>query len=170
MYNANEMPLSNREELKDIQIKVLNNIPITIGERLKLGRDKVVREINGYQLKPNCVYRAISQRTLEKYQEYGYIVGNDREDEYVEYIKDVKIYNNNRGVDWYLGGAAPGYGEIILECPAYKEYFIPAYDNGSGMALDPLVRHMKSSGAKNPVPLSMITNIFYIQKEKNLKR
>lgn len=32
------------------------------------------------------------------------------------------------------------------------------------MSLDPLVRFMKSSGYKNPVPISLISNIFYLNK------
>lgn len=51
------------------------------------------------------------------------------------------------------------YGDVILECPAYKEYFVPAMDNGCGMANDPTIRHMKSSGYKKPILMSMITNI-----------
>ena len=52
------------------------------------------------------------------------------------------------------------YGFIIIECPAYKNYFIPASDGGYGMTDDIYVRHMKSSPQRNPIPISMITNIF----------
>ena len=69
-------------------------------------------------------------------------------------------------------GVSFRYGNIIIECPADKEYFQPAFDFGSGMAIDPTVRQMKSSGYKKPVPFSMITKIIdisYEQENKNDK-
>lgn len=86
----------------------------------------------------------------------GFIYGNSETDEYEEYIENGHVYNNNKGVDWYLGGIEPSYGEYIIACPAYKEYFIPAYDNGNHLSINPMVRHMKSSCYKNPVPMSLV--------------
>lgn len=104
-----------------------------------------------------------------KYRKKGMIIGTGTDDEYLEYEQDGKIYNNNKGVDWYLGGAELKYGDIVLECPADKEYFTPAFDNGCGMSFDPTVRFLKSSGAKKPIPVSMITRVFNVKqiKEKN---
>ena len=42
----------------------------------------------------------------------------------------------------------------------------PSIDNGSHMTIDPTVRHMKSSPKANPVPFSMITNVFDYNKIK----
>lgn len=165
MYNIYNMELSNNEKIKQAQLKAINGEQLSIMDKIALGRDIVYREIDGYQLKPDCVYRTISKELLKIYKEKGYIIGISPDDEYMEYEEDGKKYNNNKGVDWYLGGVAPKYGDIVIECPAYEEYFTPAMDNGSGMALDPYVRFMKSSGVKNPIPISLITNIFYINKE-----
>ena len=120
------------------------------------GRDHPVKNIDGYELKSDCVYRAISEELYDKYLELGYIYGHSKDDEYMEYELNGKIYNNNGGVDWYLGGVSLRYGSVIIECPAYKEYFVPAFDNGCHLSCDPTVRHMKSSGYKNPVPMDMV--------------
>ena len=52
------------------------------------------------------------------------------------------------------------YGFIIIECPANKKYFVTTSDKGYGITDDIFVRHMKSSPQKNPIPISMITNVF----------
>ena len=165
LYNANEMPLSNNNLLKNAQVKVLKNEELSLQEKMILGRDHPIKEYDGYIFKPDHVYRAISEELLNFYIEKGYIYGNDLNDEYIEYEENGKLYNNNRGVDWYLGGASLRYGDVIIECPAYKNYFIPASDNGNNLSFDPLVKHMKSSGYKNPVPISMITKIIKISKK-----
>lgn len=171
LYNVSEMPLSNDKELRVAQEKIINNIKLDFREKLLLGRDHPIKNIDGYELKSNCVYRAISEELYDKYLELGYIYGNSKDDEYIEYEEDGKIYNNNMGVDWYLGGVSLRYGSVIIECPAYKEYFVPAYDNGCHLSFDPTVRHMKSSGYRNPVPFDIIKlikhpNIELIQKQK----
>lgn len=171
LYNALEMPLSSNKELRMAQEKIINNIELNFREKLLLGRDHPIKNIDGYELKSDCVYRAISEELYDKYLELGYIYGNSKDDEYIEYEEAGKIYNNNRGVDWYLGGVSLRYGNVIIECPAYKEYFVPAYDNGCHLSFDPTVRHMKSSGYKKPVPFDMIKlikhpNIELIQKYK----
>ena len=82
----------------------------------------------------------------------GYILGGGSGDEYVEANVDGQTLNNNKGVDWYLGGAALRYGNVIIECPADKKYFFPASDNGCHLSFNPTVRFFKSSGYSNPVP------------------
>lgn len=168
LYNGLTMPLSNDPKLRVAQEKLLRGEELSFSEGFIAGRDHAVKEINGYLLKPDHVYRAITEEALNKYKEVGMIVGFDEEDEYLEYIENGRTFNNNKGVDWYLGGVSARYGDIIVECPADKEFFTPAFDNGSGMAIDPTVRHMKSSGYKNPVPLDMVTKIIYLFPEKEI--
>ncbi len=168
LYNVNTLPLSNDNILKIAQEKVLNGENLLTKEKIILGRDEVVKNINGYNLLPDHAYRAVNLETLKNYISTGFINGISDNDEYEEKIEDGKVFNNNKGVDWYLGGASLKYGEIILECPAYKDYFVLAYDNGTRMARNPLVRHIKSSGIKNPIPLNLITNIFINTKDINL--
>ena len=31
------------------------------------------------------------------------IIGNDENDDYMEFEQNGEVYNNNKGVDWYLG-------------------------------------------------------------------
>ncbi len=131
LYNAQTMPLSNDLKLKAVQEKILRGEPLTVMEKVIAGRDQTFKELAGYKLKPDHCYRAVSEKMFKLYQEKGFIVGNGTDDEYQEYVEDGKTYNNNRGVDWYLGGVALKYGDIILECPADKEYFVPADDNGT---------------------------------------
>lgn len=159
LYNSEVMPLSNDPVKRQIQEKMVRGEQLSAMEVVKLGnRDRVIKKIGDYECKPNCCYRAISEEAFEIYKQYGYIIDERKQ----EYIADV----NNQGVDWYLGGACPGkaYGCIIIECPAYKKYFVPAHDNGLGMANDISVRHMKSSPQNHPVPLNMITNVFDYRK------
>lgn len=155
-YDANLMPLSNDPELRLIQEKVINGISLNLKEKILLGRDYPVRQIDGYELKSDCVYRAISEELYQKYIEAGFIYGIDKDDEYLEYTENGQHFNNNKGVDWYLGGVSLRYGNVIIECPASRKYFIPAYDNGCHLSANPKVRHMKSSGYKNPVPMNMV--------------
>lgn len=160
-YDVNLLELSSDRNLRIVQEKVLNNEDLNMREKLMLGRDHPVKEIDGYKLKSDCAYRAVSKDLLEKYIELGFVYGVDSNDEYIEYEKNGTVYNNNRGVDWYLGGASFRYGNVVIECPAYKEYFTLAYDNGCHLSYDPMVRHIKSSGYKNPVPVSLIKVIKY---------
>ena len=169
LYNVYQMPLSNNEDLRKAQIKVLSNIELTPKDKLLLGRDKTVKQIENYNLKEDHVYRLVDEETYNIYLESGYIYGHNKDDEYIEYEENGKIYNNNKGVDWYLGGTSLKYGTILLECPAYKEYFTPSYDNGCHMSFDPYVRHMKSSGYKNPVPMNLV-KVMNLKEENIQKR
>lgn len=155
-YDASVMPLSNEPNLRLAQEKVLNNLALTMKDKIVLGRDHPVKVINGYELKSNCVYRAISEDLYNKYLEVGFVYGISQDDEYIEHVENGITYNNNRGVDWYLGGVCLRYGSVVIECPASKEYFVPAIDNGCHLSADPSVRHMKSSGYKKPVPMNMV--------------
>lgn len=169
LYDARTLPLSSNEELKKVQEKILNNEPLTIKDKFLMGRDKTIKEVYGYSLKSNCAYRVVSYELFNEYIKSGMIMGNGEDDEYQEYEENGKVYNNNKGVDWYLGGACLRYGDVLLECPADKEYFTLAYDNGAGMSIDPSVRFIKSSGTKNPIPFSMITKVVDLKTLKDIK-
>ncbi len=169
LYNSQNMPLSNDSRLKVIQEKIIRGEALTLSEKIMAGRDHPVKEINGYQFKPDHAYRVVSERLFEIYKEKQLIVGTGPDDEYLEYEENGKTFNNNKGVDWYLGGAELKYGDIILECPADKEYFTPAFDNGNGMSMDPTIKFLKSSGAKKPIPTSMITRVINVKMIKERK-
>lgn len=171
LYNSEKMPLSNNPQLRVVQEKIINGESLTIADKRIAGRDHPVKYINGYQLKPDHAYRAISYEMFEMYKEKGMVIGMEDNDEYYEYQENGIIYNNNKGINWYLGGVALKYGDIVLECPADKRYFIPAFDNGCTMSFDPTVRFLKSSGTKNPIPIDMITRVFDVKKlkENNLQ-
>ena len=168
LYNAAEMPLSSDERIRTAQMKFLNGQPLTLGERIVLGRDTIIKKYADFEFKPDHCYRAVSAGAYEYYMKMGMIMGASEDDEYEEYMQDGKLFNNNRGVDWYLGGACLRYGDIIIECPADKEYFQPAFDNGNGLSADPSVKFMKSSGFKKPIPMSMITRVFRVSKGKGM--
>ena len=165
LYNSHTMPLSIDPEVRILQEKQLRGEKLSFKEVMFLdkkgmgGRDHTITKIGDYECKPDHCYRCISENTLEIYKQNGFII-DDRRVDYVE-------GQNNQGIDWYLGGAMPGrYGNIIIECPADKSFFKPTRDGGYGMSNDIHVRHMKSSPQHNPVPLSMITNIFDYKKIK----
>lgn len=119
-----------------------------IGELLNKGRDIVFTEFAGYKLRPDCCYRTVSISALESYFQTGFIQN---------------LGASKDSIDWYLGGAAKKYGRYVIECPAYKEYFMIRSDEGEGfgnrMARNPNVVHIVSFN-NNPIPLSLITNIF----------
>lgn len=168
LYDAKNMPLSSDSKIRMAQERYAR------GERFStlLGRDqrKIKKELGKYQCKSNYCYRAISQETYELYKKSGFISDNRlNSNEYMESVdENGQVFTNNAGIDWYLGGAAPGgeYGMIVIECPADMNYFRPAIDNGTHMTIDPTVRHMKSSPKENPIPFSMITNVFDYNKIK----
>ena len=166
LYNTQTMPLSSNPKLNAVQKKILSGEKLSMMERVAAGRDQTIKKIANYSLKPDHCYRAVSEKMFQLYQEKGFIVGTGIDDEYQEYVEDGKTFNNNKGVDWYLGGVALKYGDIILECPADKEYFVPADDNGNKLSYDPSVKFFKSSGAKKPIPMTMITNVFDVKQLK----
>lgn len=167
LYDSTKLPLSKNNQLRAVQIKILKDESLSFKDKLIAGRDKTIKQIGDYKLKPNCAYRAINESLYKKYLECGFVIGMGPEDEYIEEEINGNIYNNNRGVDWYLGGVALKYGNIVIECPAYKNYFKLASDNGCLLAFDPTVRFIKSSGFKNPVPISLITNVFDMRVKSN---
>lgn len=158
LLDSKKLPLSGDYNLKIAQNKFLNGETLSLSEKMIIGRDKTIKEIANYHFKSNCVYRAVNKETLITYLTNNKIFSGIG-DEYQEMV-------NNKGIDWYLGGACLKYGDWIIECPASKEYFTLARDIGCGMAIDPLVRFVKSSGYVNPVPSSLITHIIDV---KNLK-
>lgn len=168
LYDAKNMPLSNDPDCRIAQERFAK------GESFVTlygsNQSKIKKELGTYQCKSNYCYRAISLETYELYKNLGFICNiRPNKKEYMEFVdENGQTFNNNSGIDWFLGGAAPGrkYGTIIIECPAYKSYFQPAFDNGCDLTIDPTVRHMKSSPKANPIPFSMITNVFDYEKIK----
>ena len=160
LYNANDMPLSSDPKIRSVQNKIANGDSLSMFEKTFL-RDKTYKNIGNYECKPDYCYRAISKETYELYKEKGYILGQSK-----EYQELADGTNNNAGVDWYLGGYAKKYGSIIIECPADKDYFVPASDGGNRMSTDITVKHMKSSPKQNPIPFSKITRVFDLSKIK----
>lgn len=152
LFHTEHMPLPEDPQLRLIREKQMAGEPLSFGEAINAGRDttfkgieeQVGTSVEVFQTKPDHVYRAIGYDLLKLYQQEGAVTGFGEEDEYEP--------GNNNGVDWYLGGAALKYGEVILEAPADPEYFRPADNQGGALAKDPTVRHMKSSGHANPVP------------------
>jgi hypothetical protein len=150
LYHADLMPPAENETLRAVREKQLAGVALNMTELMRAGRDTTVDAIGEYELKPDHVYRAVGRDALEAYQLHGMVVATGEEDD--EFIEGL----NNAGVDWFLGGAAPKYGSVVLETPADPDYFVPAHDNGHALAKDPKVRHMKSSGRLNPVPMDKV--------------
>jgi hypothetical protein len=156
LYHVEHMPLPEDPSLRAVREKQLVGEPLSIGEAIQAGRDATIPEIPEpvgdrveiFPAKPDHVYRAVDRDTLQTYQEAGAAIGFGEDDEYEP--------GNNRGVDWYLGGVALKYGDIVIEAPADPQYFKPADKQGSALAIDPNVRHMKSSGHTNPVPMELV--------------
>lgn len=147
-YHAELMPPPQDEALAEIYSLQMAGEPLTIGQQMRAGRDETQQQYAGHDVLPDHVYRAVGEDGLDAYMESGAVTGRGENDEYEP--------GNNKGVDWYLGGVAAKYGEVVLMAPANADYFTPANDAGFGMAKDPNVRHMKSSGSANPVPMSTV--------------
>lgn len=159
LYHIDHMPLPEDPGLRAAREKQLAGEPLTIGEALRIRGDTTFTHLDGIETKPDHMYRTVDQNGLDAYQEAGAVVGQGEYDEFKE-------GENNNGVDWYLGGVATKYGDIILEMPAYPDYAEPALHLGASMAKDPMVRHMKTSGTLNPVPMEHIT--VYHQNEQGV--
>ena len=59
LYNAQTMPLSKNSRLRAAQEKIIKGEPLTMPEKMIAGRDHPVKEIAGYQLKPDHAYRDV---------------------------------------------------------------------------------------------------------------
>lgn len=150
LYHTDHMPPPENPALRAIREKQLAGEQLSIGEAMNAGRDTTMGQFGEYTTKPDHAYRTVDEAGLAAYEAAGAITGQGEMDEFKE-------GENNSGVDWYLGGVATKYGNIILEMPATPDYFVPAHDFGSKLAKDPKVRHMKSSGTLNPIPLAHVT-------------
>lgn len=156
LYNALEMPLSKSSKKRYLQERYLCGMQLSEKEKLALGHDETISELEGYKFKPDHCYRTISEKTYNTYCEDGYILGDPSIGDYKVIEKASGLIVQNGGVHWYLGGISANYNAVIIECPASKEYFSPTRDNGCDLAIDPNVRHMVSSTHNNPVPMEMI--------------
>ena len=143
-YHADHMPLPEDSARRALVEKRLAGEPLTLVESMQAGRDNTVDMIGEYPVRPDHVYRSVGYEALAAYQETGLIISEDEGLPYAE--------GNNGGIDWYLGGVAPKYGngEVILEAPADTDYFQPAGHMGTSLAKDPKVRHFKSYPNLNP--------------------
>ena len=150
LYHIDHMPLPEDAQLREIRQKQLQGEPLSISESMRAGRDDTFMQLEGFTAKPDHIYRTVDIKGLEAYQAAGAVVGQGELDEFVE-------GENNHGVDWYLGAAALKYGGVIIEAPADPEYVQPAVDFGAALAKDPMVRHMKTSGTHNPMPMKHVT-------------
>ncbi len=148
LYHTDHMPLPEDAILRSVREKQLAGEPLSIFEKMHAGRDTTFTQFGDFEAKPDHVYRAVDQLSLAVYEAEGAIVGQGEHDEFIE-------GKNNSGVDWCLGAVALKYGDIIIEMPAAPEYIHPAGKQGAALAKDPKIRHMKSSGTSNPVPLEM---------------
>lgn len=157
LFHAEHMPPPEEPALRMVREKQLAGEPLTIAESMRAGRDATFSQLDGIEAQPDHVYRTVDQTGLDIYEEAGAVIGQGELDEFKE-------GENNKGVDWYLGGIATKYGEIIIEMPADPNYVTPAIENGASLAKDPKVRHMKTSGTINPVPMQHVT---VYQKNEN---
>lgn len=173
LYNALEMPLSKSEKKRMLQEKYLCGMELSEKEKDSLGHDETISELSGYKFKPDHCYKTISEKMYDDYCEEGYILGDPSLGDYQVIEKTGSLVVQSGGVHWYLGGISANHNDVIIECPASKEYFSPTRDNGCDLAIDPNVRHMVSSSQTNPVPMDMIKLIKHptlstdiIQEEK----
>ncbi|MEK7574981.1 MAG: hypothetical protein AAB511_02000 [Patescibacteria group bacterium] len=152
-YSIETLPRSPLQE------KAVRGEKLTFDESIKFGRDKVLsgQVGEGISTRPDRAYRSVDLETLKKYYREGGIEVSAGGDEFVP-------GENNAGVDWYLGGFAPKYGDYILEAAARKSKFqiLPP-----GMSSDPLVRHIKSKGGETGVVFSEIERIFKLERENS---
>ena len=148
LLDAKLLPLSNNNEQRAYQQKLINNEKIGLLEKAKFGRDNAKTKIDNYNLKSDHMYRAVDYNALQNYIKDGFIKDNG----------DGKGYNS---VNWYLGGAAPRYGKVIIEAPASIENFELTDNYGGVMSGNPYVRQAHSSN-ENPLSFSNISNILFL--------
>ena len=152
------------EAAKMVLEKRLKGESLTTGESIRAGRDTVYtgNAIPGISIRPDYAYRAISKETLQKYVQHNSVEGELEKPDVFTPGED------NAGVDWYLGGVAPRYGNYILETPAQADYFtIADQERESLMARDPFVRHIKSEGGtEKSIPLSEVSVYELLKSEE----
>ena len=141
------LPLSNNEEERTIQEKIINGQELTFKERLRL-RDNAVTKLEDYELKSDHIYRATHYKCLTDYIEKGYI--ND---------EDGKGYSNE--VHWYLGGTSKRYGKVIIEANALPEKLKLTDNYGGLMSGSPYVRHVTTT-QENPIMMDDVSRIFFL--------
>ena len=137
LLDSKLLPLSDNEEQKSYQQKLINGEKISILEQSKFRNDNAKTTIDNYDLKSDHMYRATSYDAL------------------VDYVNNGVIKDNGQGkgysaVNWYLGGAAPKYGKVIIEVPANTNDFELSDHYGGVMSGNPSVRQAHSSN-ENPV-------------------
>lgn len=156
-----KVPLENQakyQKSKNILKKLISGAALSLSEKAESGRDGILYDWHGYQLKPDHCYRKIGPDALKHYRESGFI-DNDINLETMTRQDGSKIRGGNvETVDWYLGGTTPRYGDILIECPASEEYFMAVGRPGDSvnMTTDPDVLHMYSSGIADPIPVSEV--------------
>lgn len=151
LYESSLMLPASDPSLRAIRDKQMAGTPLSLGEQLRAGRDDTLKQVGNVVMRPDYVYRAIGEDALIAYRAAGGVV-SEGEGPLSEFAEG----EGNGGVDWYLGAVAAKYGEHILEAPADPQYFVPADQHGHVTAKDPTVRHMKSSGRANPVPMNIV--------------
>ena len=164
LLHVKDIPMSATAE--EVLKRRLEMRSATVAESIRAGRDEVYVnfDIEGMQIRPDHAYRAVTQETLAKYVRTGSVEGElEKPDVFVP-------GKNNAGVDWYLGGVAPKYGDFILETPARAEHFsIADKDSDSLMAKNIFVRHAKSEGGtKKSIPMSDVT-VYELMKSEGGK-
>ena len=156
-FNLNDYQLSNDERIRKAQQKFLDGESLTVAEMLSLGVDKVEAIFCGYECKPDFAYRGVDEKAIDAYLQQGEIVCDE----------DYNPESGNAGVDWYLGGVGKKYankGGYVIECPAYKKYFVSTQIS---RAMDPRVKHLKS-GSSPAVPINFCKIMKVSDMEKGI--
>ncbi len=155
-FDVRFMPRSSDIDQNLIHDRVRSGVELPVREGIRSGRDQVVESLDELKLLPDRVYRATDPAEVLSLVAEGDLVSRTERDEYIE---SEGGKNNNLGIDWYLGGAAPRYGAVFLEAPARPDYVGPKHDNGVRMASGGYVRHFHSSGGAHPIPAHAINII-----------
>ena len=155
-FDVRFMPRSGDAEQNQIHNKIRNDTTLTVMEGIRSGRDKVTRQLGEVELLPDRVYRGTDAEEVRNLLIEGKLMSRSLDDEYEEAEEGS---NNNKGIDWYLGGASQRYGEVFLEAPARPDYVGPKRDNGTRLASGGYVRHFHSSGRNHPIPEQEVTII-----------
>ena len=157
-FDSTLLPRSEDEGLNAIHDKYHEGESLSVGEKMRAGRDTIVTSLGEIQMHTDAAYRSTGLDEILHHISTGRIEGVRGEGD--EYHENDDGTSNNNGVDWYLGGVAPRYGEFVIEVPARPDYFQLAFDNGTRLAQGGAARHVKSSGYRHPVPITMANVIF----------